>query len=368
MTATERDTPQPSAERPDLDFGYATRTLRLRGVSGRIGVRLLTVSAMLVALALGLAVVSLTVGDYPLTIGQVLRVLGGGGESFHRIIALEWRLPIAVAAVAFGALLGIGGAIFQSLTRNPLGSPDVIGFDAGSYTAVVVTILVVGSGNYWSIASAAILGGLLTAAVVYVLAYRQGVQGFRLIIVGIGVSAMLGSVNAYLITRADIDDAMTVGFWGAGSLSRVTWISMLPSLLVGGVIVAAALALSPSLRRLESGDDSAITLGTRVGRDRLALLVVGVATSALVTAAAGPIGFIALVSPQLARRLTRSPGVSLLAAAGMGAALLACAHLMSLLIAQAYRPVPVGLITVCLGGLYLIWLLIHESRKSAGPA
>ena len=122
MTATERDTPQPSAERPDLDFGYATRTLRLRGVSGRIGVRLLTVSAMLVALALGLAVVSLTVGDYPLTIGQVLRVLGGGGESFHRIIALEWRLPIAVAAVAFGgfgtlAVVALWAWLFPSLRK-----------------------------------------------------------------------------------------------------------------------------------------------------------------------------------------------------------------------------------------------------------
>lgn len=164
---------------------------------------------------------------------------------------------------------------------------------------------------------------------------------------------------------ADLQDAMAVGFWGAGSIARVTWTSMVPVLVGFAVVVAAAAALAPSLRRLELGDDAAVTQGTRVGLVRLALIVVGVATTALVTAAAGPLGFIALVAPQLARRLTRSPGVSLLAAAAMGATLLVSAHLLSLVVASAYRPVPVGLITVCVGGLYLIWLLVREARRQA---
>ena len=149
---------------------------------------------------------------------------------------------------------------------------------------------------------------MVTAFLVYVPAYRRGMHGFRLIIVGIGVSAMLGSINAYLITRADIDDAMSVGFWGAGSLNRVSWSSMTPSLIIAAVILLAAAILAPALRRLELGDDAAVTLGTRVGRARLGLMVIGVATGALVTAAAGPIGFIALAAPQLARRITSSPG------------------------------------------------------------
>lgn len=184
----------------------------------------------------------------------------------------------------------------------------MIGFDAGSYTAVVVTILLVGSTGYWSIAGAAVAGGLITAILVYLLAYRRGVQGFRLIIVGIAVSAVLGSINAYLITRADITDAMSVGFWGAGSLTRVSWASLAPSLIVGLVILVLAGALSPALRQLELGDDAALAQGVNAGRARLALLVVGVATTALVTAAAGPIGFIALAAPQLARRLAPHPG------------------------------------------------------------
>jgi iron complex transport system permease protein len=363
VTAAGTTRPTP----PDVvDFGYAVARLDVGGVSGRVGLRLLGVSAALVTTALLVAVLALGIGDYPLSPQQVIDALLGSGEPFHRTIVVQWRLPVAVGALVFGALLGIGGAVFQSLTRNPLGSPDIIGFDAGAYTAVVVVMLVAGSTGYWPVATAALGGGLATAFVVYVLAYRRGVQGFRLIIVGIGVSAVLGSVNSYLITRADVDDAMAVGFWGAGSLARLSWTSMTPSLVAAAVIVVAAVLLSPALRALEIGDDAAITQGARPGPARLALVVTGVATVALVTAAAGPIGFIALVAPQLARRLTRSPGVSVLAASAMGAALLALAHLLTLLIAQAYRPVPVGLLTVCVGGLYLIWLLVRQSRRENG--
>ena len=289
-----------------IDFGYRNRTIRTqRAVALRFSARSVAINSILAVVAVTVAVLSLGIGDYPLTTAQVVQSLFGQGDDFHRLIVTEWRLPIAIAAILFGALLGIGGAIFQSLTRNPLGSPDVIGFDAGSYTAVVFTILVIGANQYWYIAAAALVGGLLTAIVVYLLSYRGGVQGFRLIIVGIGVSAMLGSINAYLITQ--------------------------------GVNASVARPL---------------------------LLILGVATTALVTAAAGPIGFVALSAPQLARRLTRTPGVTVASAAFMGAALLSLAQLLSLVIAQVYRPVPVGLITVSLGGLYLIWLLIRETRRS----
>lgn len=351
-----------------INFGYRTKTLRGSWFSLRLAVRTLAAAAILFAIAISLAIVAICFGEFPLTLQEVVAVLVGGSEPFHRTIVLEWRMPVAIAAVIFGTLLGIGGAIFQSLTRNPLGSPDVIGFDAGSYTAVVVVILLLGSNGYWTIAAAATIGGLATALVVYLLAYRRGVQGFRLIIIGIAVSAMLGSVNSYLITRADIKDAMTVGFWGAGSLGRISWTSLVPSLALGVIIVMLAIALSPALKRLELGDDAATTLGTRPGPARLGLIVIGVATVALVTAAAGPISFIALVAPQLARRVVRSPGVDLFSSAAMGAALLAAAHLFSIVLSQAVGPVPVGLVTVCLGGVYLIWLLIRETRHQYGAA
>lgn len=350
-----------------LDFGYPGASVRTRLLSLRVHLRAVTSSTLLLGVAVLIAVVAIRFGDYPLTLAEVAGALTGDrGDAFHRVIVVEWRLPVAVAAVLFGALLGIGGAIFQSLTRNPLGSPDVIGFDAGAYTAVVVTMLVLGRPDYWTTAVAAIAGGLFAAMLVYVLAYRQGIQGFRMIIVGIGIAALFGSVNAYLITRAEVVDAMSVGFWGAGSIGRVSWQSMAPAMLLAVVILTSTALLAPWLQSLELGDDAAVTHGTPVTKARLALMIVGVATTALVTAAAGPIGFIALVAPQLARRLTGAAGVSLLTSAAMGAMILSAAHLLSLLVAQLYRPVPVGLITVVLGGAYLIWLLIRESRHQFG--
>lgn len=357
--------PKPMLRPRPIDFGYRHARLRIGSlVATRFGIRTLAVNAVLAVITLVVAVLSLGFGDYPLTPGQVVRALAGQGNDFHRLIVTEWRLPMAIGAILFGALLGIGGAIFQSLTRNPLGSPDVIGFDAGSYTGVVITILILGSHHHWPVAAAAIAGGLLTAGVVHLLAYRQGVQGFRLIIVGIAVSAMLGSVNSYLITRADINDAMSVGFWGAGSLSRVGWAALVPSLIGGALVLGCVTVLAPALRQLELGDDAALAQGVSAARARPLLLIAGVATTALVTATAGPIGFVALSAPQLARRLTRAPGVTVTSAAFMGAALLTLAHASSLALAQAFRPVPVGLITVCLGGLYLIWLLIRETRRN----
>lgn len=349
-----------------IDFGYRIAPIRTRLTSSRIPVRAAAVTAILTAVAIALAVIALAFGDFPLTLAQVWAVVTGGGDPFHRMIVLEWRMPVAVAAIGFGALLAIGGAVFQTLTRNPLGSPDVIGFDAGSYTAVVITIILLGTRNQWSITAAALIGGLATALVVYVLAYRRGIQGFRLIIVGIAVAAALGSANAFLMSRADITDAITVGFWGAGSISRVSWGSLLPALAVGAVVVILVGGLSPSLRRLELGDDAATTLGDRPTRVRVVFLVLGVVTVALVTAAAGPISFIALAAPQLARRLTGTPGVGLFASAAMGALLLSSSYLLSLVVAVYYRPIPVGLITVCIGGLYLIWLLIRETRVQYG--
>ena len=362
MSTQSQDTQAPAP----VDPGYRSLVVRTRWVSLHFPTRLLLTALGLFALAVIGAIAAITLGEYPLDLGEVITALFSGGDGFDTTIVREWRLPIAVAAVAFGALLGIGGAIFQSLTRNPLGSPDIIGFDAGAYTAVVITMLVIGTSSFWSIAAASIIGGIITALAVYVLAWRKGVQGFRLIIVGIGISAMLTSLNSYLITRADVEEGMQVGFWAAGSITKVTWQGLLPTLVLGVIVIIGAAILSRPLRHLELGDDAATTQGFEVNRARLLLIVVGVATTALVTAAAGPISFIALVAPQIARRLMHTAGVSLLGAAAMGAVLLTGAHVLSLIIATFYRQIPVGLITVVIGGMYMLWLLIRESKRHYG--
>ena len=338
-----------------------TVTMRSRRMSLRIERRLILVCLILAAIALGVMVVSLATGDFPIAIRDVVATLFGQGSSRHNLIVLEWRLPRALMALVLGGALGMSGAIFQSLTRNPLGSPDIIGFNTGAYTGALIAIIIIG-GGYVTVAIGALGGGLVTAAVVYVLAYRKGMQGFRLIIVGIAVSAMLASFNTWMILRADLEVAMSAAVWGAGSLSGISWPQAVPALFFCAVLTLLALIGDYSGRQLELGDDAASALGTRTQTTRLVQTVVGVALTASVTAVAGPIGCVALAAPQLARRLTKASGTGLIPAALMGAALLAASDW----IAQHALPditLPVGAVTVSLGGAYFIWLLIAEARK-----
>lgn len=353
----------PRTPAAELDLGPGEHVWRTPGdrLSVRVSVRAAVSTTALVLLALAVAVVALGLGDYAVPVGDVLRALVGAADGPAHTVVVDWRLPRVLLALLLGASLGTSGAIFQSLTRNPLGSPDVIGFASGSYTGALVAMLVVG-GGYAATAAGSLLGGLATAAVVYLLAYRDGVQGFRLIVVGIGVSAVLGSVNTWLILKADLALAMMAAVWGAGSLNALGWPQVGPTLAALAVLVPALVLLGRRAALLELGDDTAHALGLAPERTRLALVVTGVALTALVTAVAGPIAFVALAAPQLARRITRGSGVGLLPSAAMGALLLIVSDVLA---QRAFAPtqLPVGVVTVSIGGAYLIWLLVREARR-----
>ncbi len=344
-----------------IDFGRRLLVLRGRTVSGLLDLRVLAVVLALVAAALAVAVVSLGTGDLEIAPSRVLETLGGGGTRVERLVVLEWRLPRTLTALLIGAALGASGAIFQSLTRNPLGSPDIIGFNVGAYTGALAVILLVGPG-YYGVAAGALAGGLATAFVVYLLAFSGGATGFRLIIVGIAVTAMLQSINTWIILRADLQTAMAAATWGAGTLNGISWAQAVPVAVVFAVLLPAVVGVAGRMPVLELGDDAAAALGLRPERSRIALVVVGVALAAVAAAAAGPISFVALAAPQLARRLTRSAGVTIAPAAAMGAFLLVASdHLAQNLFAPTR--LPVGVVTVSVGGVYLIWLLARETRR-----
>lgn len=318
----------------------------------------LAVAGLAVA-ALLLALVALGLGDYPLSVPEVVRALGGD-QGFASTIVTQWRLPRVLVALAFGAALAVSGALFQSLTRNPLGSPDVIGFATGSYTGVLVVTTVLGTGTL-GVSAGALVAGLLTALVVYLLAYRDGVQGFRLILVGIGVTGMLHGLNVWLLLRAKTEVALAASIWGAGSISLVGWTQALPAFVVLAVLTPLVRAVRGPLRQLELGDDAAGSHGLRVETARLAVVVLGVALIATVTATAGPIAFVALAAPQIARRVAGSAGLPLVASALTGALVLLAADVL----AQHVLPtaLPVGVVTVVLGGGYLLALIVQEARR-----
>jgi iron complex transport system permease protein len=315
----------------------------------------------MLVLILALVVVATGTGDFPIAPVDVIRTLVGAGDRINDFIIFGLRLPRVLVGLMCGLALGMAGGIFQSLSGNPLGSPDIIGFTSGSATGALVMILVFG-GDQLGIAVGAVGSGALTALLVYVLAFKRGAQGYRLILVGIAIGAALEAVNSYLLTRAQVTDAQQAAVWLIGSLNGRSWSQVWPLAVGLAVLVPAALWLGRGLDVLEMGDDAARALGVRVELTRGLLLVVGVGLTAGAIAAAGPIGFVALAAPHVARRLTGAPGAGLLGAGLMGAALL----LVSDLAAQHLIPgvqLPVGVMTGAVGGIYLIGLLASQWRR-----
>lgn len=330
------------------------------GLSIRLDVRAVTVVLLLLGAALAASVVLIGTGDFPIPAADVLRTLVGEGNPGQEFIVNELRLPRVLVGLLVGASLGLGGALFQAISRNPLGSPDVLGLGQGA-TAGALTVIVLGSGSANQVAAGALVGGLVTGLAIYVLAWKRGVHGYRLVLVGIGVSAIVTAVNGYLLTKSDIVDAARAVVWMTGSLDGRDWEQVWPLLALTAVLVPLVLVNARGLRMMEMGDDVSYALGVRVERVRLLLMVAAVLLTASATAAAGPVSFVALTAPQLARRLTRSPGPNLLPSLCMGATLLVVADWVSQR-AFGSEQLPVGVVTGVLGGVYLLWLLVSERR------
>lgn len=317
----------------------------------------------LLALALGLAVLTLGLGKTELGAARILALLAGADpDSLEARVVWAIRLPRIVAALGVAAALGVSGAVFQSVSRNPLGSPDIIGFTTGAATGAILQIVWVGQ-SAASVSLSAALGGLLTGALVYGLTLRGGASSSRrLILVGIGTGAMLAALNGLMLVKGNLDNAVVANLWLAGSLNGRTWSHAWPVLAGVMLLLPGLLVLASRLGLMEMGDDMAAQLGVRVERVRLLAMFLAVLLAALATGAAGPIAFVALAAPQLARRLGKAQGVPLAGAAAMGAFLLVLADFLT-----QWQPLgwnlPVGRLTGMLGGLYLIWLLMVRKKR-----
>ncbi|MCK8681237.1 MULTISPECIES: iron chelate uptake ABC transporter family permease subunit [Streptomyces] len=330
------------------------------GLSIRYQPRATGAVLLLVAATVAAGIVLIGSGDYPISPAEVVATLMGDGTMAQEFVVQDLRLPRVLVAVLVGACLALGGAVFQSISRNPLGSPDVIGFGQGSAVGALA-VIVLFHGSQAAVAGGAVVGGLVTGVGIYLLAWKRGVHGFRLVLVGIGVAAMLTAATHYMITKADLVDATRAVLWMTGTLDGRDWVQFWPLLAMCAVLIPLVLAFGRPLRMLEMGDDSAYALGVRVERVRVTLMCAAVLLVSAATAAAGPIVFVSLSAPQLARRLTRAPGPNLAASACMGAALLLAAD-WTATNAFGDRELPVGVVTSVVGGVYLLWLLVTERR------
>ncbi|MEV4195157.1 FecCD family ABC transporter permease [Streptomyces toxytricini] len=338
-----------------------SRTVRAPGgLSLRAEPRALLTGLLLAAAAAALAVVLIGTGDFEIAPADVVQTLLGNGTPAQDFIVNDLRLPRVLVALLVGASLGMAGAVFQSVSRNPLGSPDLLGFGYGSVVGALL-VIVLFKGGATAVAGGALVGGLVTGVLIYLLSYKRGIHGYRLVLVGIGASAMLIAGIQWLLTKAQFIEATRAMVWLTGSLAGRDWSQVWPLLGTCAVLFPLVLSQGRALRIAEMGDDAAYALGVRVERMRMLLMLAAVLLTTAAAAAAGPISFVALAAPQLARRLTRSPGSNLVTGALMGSVLLLLSDWASQRAFGADQ-LPVGVLTGLVGGAYLLWLLVTERR------
>ena len=316
------------------------------------------VGLMLLALSLAVAVVSLRLGKFPVTTQEVIDALQGQGRKIVQVVVVKWKLPRIVLGLVAGLALGVAGALFQTITRNPLGSPDLIGFSTGAQTGILVSILLL-PGSMLSASLASFIGGAAVGTVTYLVSLRGGFTGLRFILVGIAISSMLVSVNRWLLVRVDDDEGLGALKAITGTLGAARWPVVAPTCLAIGVTVALILLFSRHLQVLALGEQVATILGSPTRRVSAVLILLGTVLVAVVTMAAGPIGFVALVAPHLARLLTGSPQSPLLVSGLTGSLLMVGADLLSQLVLES---MPVSVVTNAVGGLYLMVALTVAAR------
>lgn len=331
---------------------HAGRRMRIRRRR-----RVTTILAVVVA-AVWLSAVMF--GDTVYSPLDIVRVIAGEQVPGASFTLGRLRLPRATVGLAAGAAFGIAGITFQQLLRNPLASPDIIGISTGASAAAVFGIVILGldEGATSLLALGAALG---TAVLIYALSIRGGFAGTRLILIGIGIAAMLQSVVAYVLSRAAAWDIQTAMQWLSGSLNGASWASGLPLLIALGLLGPLLIGRSRSVQTMSLGDDSAASLGVRVERTRILMILAAVALLAFATAAAGPIAFVAFMSGPIAARLVGPGGSLVLPSALVGALLVLVADLAGqYLLGGRY---PVGVVTGILGAPYLISLLVRRNRQ-----
>lgn len=307
--------------------------------------------------------VDVLLGTYTVTIPDFLRILGGADIPGASFIVLENKLPRAVIGLLIGVAFGVSGAVFQTMLRNPLASPDIIGISYGASASAVAAIVLFGAAGA-AVSLSALVGAMVVAAAIYLISRRGGVAGYRLILVGIGFAAVMHALVSFLITRTDLRTASEAVLWLNGSLNSSNWdrVAVLVASLL--VLLPAAVILSRSLQGLELGDDAAAGLGVRVEASRLGLMSTAVALAAVATAAAGPVASIAFLSGPIARRLLGNRP-SLAMAGLVGAVIVLAADFVAANLIDG-TSLPVGVVTGVLGAPFLLWLLGTANRRGQG--
>ncbi|MEM8978267.1 MAG: iron ABC transporter permease [Pseudomonadota bacterium] len=334
--------------------------LRIGGMSGKIPRRLVRINFLLACVLFAVFCLGLFGGTYPVSPGDIVTVLSGGGDEVLRMVVLDNRMPRLLTAVGVGMAFGMAGEMIQTLLRNPLASPDVIGFSAGAGLGAVTTVAI--TGGTFFVLPGAVVGGAMAAFLLLALSWRGGFRPGALVLTGIGLTMTLGVITDLLMIRLDANNVGELVKWIVGSLSARSWMDT--GLIWIGLTLVAPLAFwhQFDLARLNLADDVAISLGQRLGLGRVVTVLLAVALVALGVAAAGPLPFVAFVAGPIAHGLTGAPRPTLLSATLVGG-------LVTLLADQAaqmlpgFYVLPAGIFTALIGAPVLIWVLVQQSKR-----
>ncbi|WP_151480087.1 FecCD family ABC transporter permease [Streptomyces albicerus] len=305
----------------------------------------------------------LCVGESFVAPGEVFKVLTGR-PSPDELVVGTLRAPRLVVGLLVGAAFGVAGGLIQTVARNPLASPDIIGISQGA-SALTVGAMTFGVTSYAVLPYLSVVGGLLAAVLVYVFAWRGGLHATRFVLIGIGFAIALRSVTTLFMTKGDYLVAQQAQIWMTGSLNGRGWAEAAPLGWTLLVLVPAVAWAARAQRTVGLDDDTATALGVSLNRVRLGLVVLGVVLASVATGAAGPVDFVALLAPQIARRMTRTAQIPLVCSALLGAVIVVLADLLA---RRVFSPteVPVGVLTAAVGAPYLIWLIIRSRTVRSG--
>lgn len=333
-------------------------------ISLLLNMRLLGVLAVLGLLLFVGFMLSLSAGSKWLSWSELYRVWTGLASEETRLVVNELRLPRIIVAILAGASLSVAGAILQGMIRNPLASPDIIGISGGgSFAAIAFITIFAGQASIHWLPLAAFCGAGMISLIIYTLAWKKGISPTRLILIGIGISAITSALTMLMITLSPSASASQAYIWMTGSIYGSSWRNVLSLLPWTIVFIPLALIYSRHLSLQELGDDVAAALGSNVQMHRATLLVISVALAGSSVAVAGAIGFVGLIGPHLARKLTgASSMIHIVCSALVGALLVLLADTLARTVFLP-KDIPVGVFTAAVGAPFFIFLLFRNRNK-----
>ncbi|GHA87617.1 FecCD family ABC transporter permease [Streptomyces termitum] len=358
MTALDTRSPRPDSPTTPAVVAHLRSGRRVRDRRAAV------TAAVLVVALLGLTAASVLLGGIGrLDPADVLPAALGMRDGLADYMIFQLRMPRALSALLSGALFGLAGSLYQRLIRNPLATPDIVGISAGAGAGAATALLYAPAAFTLGVPVAAVIGSFVLVAAVQALSWRGGIDTYRLVLVGIGLSAVCTAYTNYLFTVANQQTIAIAMRWTVGSTSAADWDGV-TTLAVGfGACALAALFIGRPLATLTLGDEFASGLGTRVTASRVGVLLLGAAAAALATSVVGPIGFVSLVSGPIAVRLVGTERSTLLAP-GIGAVIVLGADVLAQH-APLVSPVPTGVLTALLGAPYFVWLILRRRQGAS---